>query len=78
MSFYEKINATVKANLASRRKAVIKRIIKLLVKALLVMAMFIGLEAIGFINVTFMVILIAVEICTTAFKAGVICCDIKF
>lgn len=78
MSDYEKINATVKANLASRRKAVIKRIIILLVKALLVMAAFIGLEAIGFINVTFMVILMAVEICTTAFKAGIVYNEIKF
>ena len=78
MSDYEKINANVKANVNIQRKEAIKKLVTLLVKALLVMAIVIGLEAIGFISGAFLVILIAVAICTTAFKAGGICRDIEF
>lgn len=78
MSEYEKINLRVKEQNFSRRKQAFKRIILVLAAVLGAMASFIGLKAIGFISVTFMVILIAVSICIGAFKLGWICRDIKF
>lgn len=78
MSYFEKINATVKTNVIERRNEAIKKIIAVLFKVLLVYGALIGLEAIGFISETFMVILMAVAICVGTFKAGYISRDIKF
>ena len=78
MSEYEKINTSVKCQMVARRREATKRIVILLVKALLALVAFIGLEAIGFISTTFMVILMAIAICSGAFNAGWICRDIKF
>lgn len=78
MSEYEKINASVKAQMAARRKAAIKRIILVLVVVITILASFVGLEAIGFISFTFMVILSSITICTGAFKAGYIWRDVKW
>ena len=78
MSDYEKINAGVKVQMAARRKTAIKRIIVVLVLVIAALASFIGLKAIGFISFTFMVILVAVTICTGAFKAGYIWRDVKW
>ena len=78
MSDYEKINATVKANVSNRRHEAIKRIVWVLLKVLLALAVFIGLKAIGFISATFMGILMAVAIVVGTFNIGSISCDIKF
>ena len=78
MSEYEKINASVKAQMAARRKAAIKRIILVFVVVITILASFVGLEAIGFISFTFMVILSSITICTGAFKAGYIWRDVKW
>lgn len=78
MSDYEKINAAVKTNVVERRNLAIKQIIVVLIKVLLAYGALTGLEAIGFISETFMVILMAVAICVGTFKAGYICRDIKF
>ena len=78
MSDYEKINATVKTNVADRRQQAIKQIIAVLIKVLLALGVVIGLKAIGFISGTFMVILMAVAICVGTFKAGYISRDIKY
>lgn len=78
MSDYEKINASVKTNVADRRHQATKQIIAVLFKVLLALGAVIGLKAIGFINGTFMVILMAVAICVGTFKAGYISRDIKF
>ena len=78
MSEYEKINAGVKLSMAARRKNAIVRIVLVLVKILAAMGSFIGLEAIGYISMDFMVILMAITVCYGAFKTGWICRDIKF
>ena len=78
MSDYERINANVKANVNDRRRTAIKRIIVVLLKILLALAVFIGLKAIGFISETFMVILMAVAVVVGAFNIGSISCEIKF
>ena len=78
MSEYDKINVKVKEQVTVRRTEAIKRIIIVMVKLLLAMAVFIGLEAISFISMTFMVILMAISICIAAFNTGWICRDIKF
>ena len=78
MSDYEKINAGVKLAMSARRKAAVKKIILVLVKILAAMGFFIGLKAIGFISLTFMVILMAITVCIGAFNTGWICRDIKF
>lgn len=78
MSDYEKINAGVKLSISARRKAAVKRIILVVLGVLLAMAFFVGLKAIGFISLTFMVILMSIAVCIGAFKAGWIFRDIKF
>ena len=78
MSDYEKINAAVKTNVQDRRKEAIKQIIAVLFKVLLALVVFIVLKAIGFISMTFMVILMAVAIIVGTFKTGYISRDIKF
>lgn len=78
MSDYEKINLTVKTNVVERRNEAIKKIVAESFKVLLAYGALIGLEAIGFISETFMVILMAVAICVGTFKAGYISRDIKF
>ena len=78
MSDYEKINAGVKQSISARRKAAIKRIALVVLGVLLAMAFFVGLKAIGFISLTFMVILMAIAVCIGAFKTGWVCRDIKF
>ena len=78
MSDYEKINANVKANVIERRKEAIKQIVVVLLKALLALGVFVGLEAIGFISGAFMFILMAVAVVYGAFQVGAISRDIKF
>ena len=78
MSEYEKINVRVKEQIHARRRFAIKRIVLVLATVLACMGAFIGLNAIGFISDTFMVILISIAICIGAFKSGYICRDIKF
>lgn len=78
MSEYEKINAGVKLSMAARRKEAIKRVIFVLVSALVALVALVGLKAIGFISTEFLVILVAITICTGAFKTGYIWRDIKF
>lgn len=78
MSDYEKINVRVKKQICTRRNEAIKRITILLAWVLVAMGAFIGLQAIGFISPTFMVILMGITICIGAFKSGWICRDIKF
>ena len=78
MSEYEKINAGVKVSLAERRRNAIKRIILTVSLVSALLAAFIGLEIIGFISFTFMVILMACAVCSGAFKIGYIWHDIKF
>ena len=77
MSDYEKINANVKSNVADRRHQAIKRISVELLKALLALAVFIGLKSIGFISAEFMAILMAVAIVVCAFNIGYISRDIN-
>lgn len=78
MSEYEKINVRVKEQISARRRFAIIRIVLVLATVLACMGAFIGLNAIGFISDTFMVILISIAICIGAFKSGYICRDIKF
>ena len=78
MSDYEKINSKVKAQVFARRKDAIKRIVLALVALVAVLAAIIGLEAIGFISGTFMVILMSISVCAASFKTGYIWRDIKF
>ena len=78
MSELEKINANMKVQMSARRHEAIKRIVVALLKVLVALGVFIGLNAIGFISGTFMVILMAVAVCVGAFKTGYIWRDIKF
>ena len=78
MSDYEKINFKVKAQMTARRKEAIKRIILVLCVVLVALLAITGLEAIGFINQTFAIILAAISVCIGAFKTGYIWRDIKF
>ena len=78
MSELEKINTNVKVQISSRRHEAIKRIVVVLAKLLAVLVAVAGLNAIGFINGAFAVILMAVAVCVGAFKVGYICRDIKF
>ena len=77
MSDYERINATVQANVSNRRNNAYKLMAKALFKALVALCLIIGLKAVGFISVTFMVILEAVTVCKCTFNIGVISRDIK-
>ena len=78
MSDYEKINVRVKKNTVDMRILAFKKIIVVLIKVLLALAVFIGLNAINFISVTFMVILMAAAIVYGAYKVGSISNEIKF
>lgn len=78
MSEYEKINAGAKLAMSARRKKAIKRVIFVLVSVLVALAALVGLKAIGFISAEFLVILVAITVCTGAFKTGYIWRDIKF
>ena len=78
MSDYERINVNVKANVADRRHEAIKSIVVELLKVLLALGVVSGLNRIGFISGTFMLILMAVAICVGSFKAGYISRDIKY
>lgn len=78
MSDFEKINVNAKANVVDRRNEAIKRIVVELFKVLLAMAVVIGLNRIGFISGTFMLILMAVAVCVGTFKTGYISRDIKY
>lgn len=78
MSEFDKINAGAKLQMAARRKAAVKGIILVVLGVLVAMAVFIGLKAIGFISLDFMVILMAIAVCTGAFKIGYIWHEIKF
>ena len=78
MCNYEKINENVKAQITARRHEAIKRIVVVILKVLLALGAIVGLKAIGFINGTFMVILMAVAVCVGAFKTGYISRDIKY
>ena len=78
MSDYEKINVRVKKNTVDMRIWAFKKIIAVLIKVLLALGVFIGLNAISFISVTFMVILMAAAIVYGAYKVGSISNEIKF
>lgn len=78
MSEYEKINAGVKNSMAERRKKAVKRIVLVILGVLLALAAFVGLKLIHFISLDFMVILMAVAVCTGAFKIGYVSAGIKF
>ena len=78
MSDYEKINVRVKKNTVDMRILAFKKIIVVLIKVLLALAVFISLNAINFISVTFMVILMAAAIVYGAYKVGSISNEIKF
>ena len=78
MSDYEKLNVRVKGQIEYWRKEAFKRLTFLLVKVAIAVLFFVGLQYIGFINLTFMLILISLAVCTGAFKAGWISRDIKF
>ena len=78
MSYYEKINASVKANVVDRRNEAIKQISAVLAKLLLALGLIIALKAIGFISGTFMFILMAVAVIVGTFKTGYISRDIKY
>ena len=78
MSELERINENMKAQINARRHEAIKRIVKVLLKLLVALCAVAGLKAIGFINGTFAVILMAVAVCVGTFKTGYIWRDIKF
>ena len=70
MSDLEKINQRIDVQKAAMRHETIKRLAKLLAIVLVVVLAFACLEYIGFISDLFMVILIAITVCTGAFRAG--------
>lgn len=70
MSDYEILNQKVTVQKAVRRKATLKRLACMLATVLVVVLAFVGLEYIGFISDLFMVILIAITMCTGSFQAG--------
>lgn len=70
MSDYEMMNQRIAAQKAARRKDALRRLAFTLAIVLVVMLAFVGLEYIGFISELFMVILIAITLCTGAFNAG--------
>lgn len=77
MSDYEILNQKVTVQKAVRRKAAMKRLVGVLAIVLVVILAFVGLEYIGFINDVFMVILIAITMCTGSFQAGRIWSGVK-
>ncbi len=70
MSDYEMINQRVAAQKVARRKDALKRLAFMLFIVLAAVLAFVGLEYIGFISDLFMVILIAITVCTGSFHAG--------
>lgn len=70
MSDFEMLNQRTAVQKAAMRKESIKGVAKLLAIVLVVVLAFVGLEYIGFISELFMVILIAIAVCTGAFNAG--------
>lgn len=78
MSEYEKINFKVKAQVSARRREAIKKIILVCGLVLVALVAITGLEAIGFISITFAIILAAITVWAGAFKIGYIWRDIKF
>ena len=78
MSDYEKINANVKVQLTARRKAAIWRIVRAFGFLLVALVVIACLNTIGFISMTFAIILAAISVCVCAFKTGYIWHDIKF
>lgn len=70
MSDYEMNNQKIAVKKAAMRKETIKSLVTLLAIVLVVVLAFVGLEYIGFISELFMVILIAITVCTGAFNAG--------
>lgn len=78
MSELDKLNAGVKLSMAARRKAAAARIAITVLWVLAALGVFIGLQAIHFISLLFMVILMAIAVCVGTFKVGYIWHDIKF
>lgn len=78
MSEYEKINVSAKVQMSARRKDAIKKVFLVAGLALVALAAVVGLEAIGFISMTFAIILAAIAVCAGVFKAGWLWRDIKF
>lgn len=78
MSDYKKINVNGKVQMAVRRKAAIKKVVLLWVAVFAVLAAIAGLEAIGFISMTFAIILAAITVFVGAFKTGWFCRDVKW
>ena len=77
MSEYEKINFKVKAQVSARRKDAIKKIVLVFGLVLASLGAIVGLEVIGFISITFAIILAAIAVIGGAFKTGYIWRDIK-
>ena len=78
MSDYEAMMARNARQMAARRKDALRRLTFTLAVALAVVLAFVGLEWIGFISKTVLVILAAITVCCGAFKAGYIWRDVKW
>jgi hypothetical protein len=66
----KELNAKVNANLAARKKAAVKATVIVCLKLLMALGFFVGLKAIGFISMEFMVILALVAVCYGSFNIG--------
>ena len=73
----KELNAKVNANLVARKKAAVKATVIVCLKMLMALGIFFGLKVIGFISLTFMVILAAVAVCKAAFNLGGIWNDVR-
>ena len=73
----KELNAKVKANAIAKRREAVKSSVVLSVKVLAALAAFVGLKVIGFISLTFMVILAAMAVCKAAFNLGGIWNDVR-
>jgi hypothetical protein len=78
MSDYKNINTNAKVQMSVRRKAAIKKVVLVWVVVLTILAAIAGLEAIGFISMTFAIILAAITVFVGAFKTGWFCRDVKW
>ena len=78
MSEYEFMNQRARQQQAERRRYAIKRLAVILARALAVMLVLVGLEYIGFISKTFLVILVAITIGAGCFRTGYIWRDIRW
>lgn len=66
----KELNARSNANRVARKKAAVKATVIVCLKLLMALGIFVGLKAIGFISMTFMVILALVAVCYGSFNLG--------